>query len=114
MTIRTLLCGIRSLGTDASDDLVEFLKNRFAELQVPFETVVRTEGVRYSFINYNFCFRRLFDLCGASHFGRDFPPLKSKKKREDIIQLWLKLIAFTKWVRWQIRVCAFFTRCSRT
>jgi hypothetical protein len=39
----------------------------------------------------------LFDLRGVSHFNVDFPPLKSKKKREDIIILWLKMISYLKW-----------------
>jgi hypothetical protein len=68
----------------------------FARLQVPFETVVRTEGERYSFVNYNFCFRRLFDWYGTPHYGVDFPPLKSKKKREDAIWLWYKLLCYLK------------------
>ena len=97
MTIRYLLCGVPSLGLKAPDDLIFELKRLFGLLQVPFETVIRTEGVRYSFINYNFCFRRFFDLLGVPHYSRDFPPLKSKKKREDTIWLWLKIIDFLKW-----------------
>jgi hypothetical protein len=77
--------------------LVEFLKDSFAQIQVPFQTTVRTEGVRYSFINYNFCFRRFFDLAGCSEFGVDFPPLKSRKKRDECIALWLKIIKFLHW-----------------
>ena len=82
LTLRRYLSGVRSLGEDASEELVEFLKTRFEELQIPFELLVRSAGTRYSFIHYNFLFRRLFDLYGCSHFGVDFPPLKSKRKRE--------------------------------
>jgi hypothetical protein len=54
-------------------------------------------GRRHSFISYNFVFRRLFDLLGCSHLGADFPPLKSKRKREDIISIWLTLIRYLRW-----------------
>lgn len=99
LSIRRLLSGIRSLGHHASEELVEFLRDRFNDLQIPFEILVRSDRVRYSFLNYNFLFRRFFDLAGCSHYGIEFPPLKSKKKREDTIVLYLKLIQFTKWVR---------------
>jgi hypothetical protein len=98
LTIRRLLCGVSSLGTQAPDELVAFLKRMFAALQIPFECIVRLEGIRYSFLNYNFLFRRFFDLGGVSHYGKDFPPLKSKKKREDTILLYLRLLAVNKWV----------------
>lgn len=97
LTIRRLLCGIHSFGYGASEELVEFLKHCFRLLQVPFDMLIRAEKIRYSFINYNFLFRRFFDLYGCPHYGVDFPPLKSKKKREDTIILYLKLIAYTKW-----------------
>lgn len=99
LSIRRILSGIRSLGHYASEELVEFLRDRFKDLQIPFEFLVRQDGVRYSFLNYNFLFRRFFDLYGVSHYGVEFPPLKSKKKREDTIVLYMKLIEFTKWVR---------------
>ncbi len=69
----------------------------FALLQVPFAVLVRQHGGRYSFVNNNFCFRRCFDLLGVSHYGVDFPPLKSKKKRDDIVAMWLKMIQFLRW-----------------
>lgn len=97
LSLRWLCCGVSSRGVGITDYLVYQLKELFAALQVPFAKVVRDDGIRYSFISYNFCFRRFFDLLGVSHYGCDFPPLKSKKKREDIIILWLKLIAYTKW-----------------
>ncbi len=97
LTIRKNLCGVTSYGYGVSDEFVEWLKTMFRQLQNPFEDIVRRSKVRYSFINYNFLFRRFFDLAGVSHYGRDFPPLKSKKKREDIILLYLKLISVTKW-----------------
>lgn len=98
MTIRQRICGVYSLGVGVSEDLVEFLKLRFADLQVPFETIVRRKAKRYSFLNYNFLFRRFFDLAGVPHLSRDFPPLKSRKKREDLILLYLKLLKMTLWV----------------
>lgn len=97
MTIRRRLCGIHSFGFRASEELVEFLKTCFKQLQLPFELLVRSEGIRYSFLNYNFLFRRFFDLYGCSHYGVDFPPLKSKKKREDTVLLYIKLIGYVKW-----------------
>jgi hypothetical protein len=98
LTIRSWLCGINSSGVLASDDLVDFLRAMFSLCQMPFEQVIRQEGARYSFINYNFIFRRFFDLAGVSeHFSRDFPPLKSKKKREDIILHWFKILSHTGW-----------------
>ena len=99
LTIRLVLCGVRSTGSDVADELVNFLKAKFAALQIPFESIVRRERIRYSFINYNFLFRRFFDLYGAPHLGKDFPPLKSKKKREDTILLYLRLLEVVKWVR---------------
>lgn len=96
LTIRLLLGGRGSLGLIAPDDLVVRLKDLFLRVQVPFATVVRERGKRYSFINYNFVFRRFFDWLGVSHYGVDFPPLKSKKKRDDICLLWLKVCTFLK------------------
>lgn len=96
-SIRKELCHMDSLGVKVSGDLLIFLRERFAMLQVPFDTIVRHEGVRYSFPNYNFCLRRLFDLYGAGDCCWDFPPLKSKKKREDIVCMWLKLVTFLRW-----------------
>ncbi len=78
LSIRRILSGIRSLGHYASEELVEFLRDRFKDLQIPFEFLVRQDGVRYSFLNYNFLFRRFFDLYGVSHYGVEFvsdPPL---------------------------------------
>ncbi len=108
LTIRWYLCGITSYGRNATEELVEFLKWFFASLQVPFETIIRRKGVRYSFINYNFLFRRAFDLydwINCRHYGKDFPPLKSKKKREDVILWYLELLEYTKWVR-DFSLCA--------
>ena len=97
LTIRRVLCGISSLGSTINDDFVNVLKAMFAALQIPFESIVRQEGVRYSFLNYNFLFRRFFDLCNRSHYGKDFAPLKSKKKREETILLYLRLLEVVKW-----------------
>jgi hypothetical protein len=58
------------------------LKETFASFEVPFSKVIRNRGERYSLLNYNFLFRRAFDLLGYPHYGSDFPPLKSKKKRD--------------------------------
>lgn len=97
-SIRKELCGVDSFGAQAEDNLIIFLREMFAKLQVPFEIIVRMQGKRYSFPNYNFCLRRLLDLYGRSDYCLDFPPLKSKKKREDIIMMWLQLITYLKWV----------------
>ena len=97
LTIRRVLCGINSLGSTINDDFVDVLKDMFAALQIPFESIVRQEGVRYSFLNYNFLFRRFFDLCNRSHYGKDFAPLKSKKKREETILLYLRLLEVVRW-----------------
>jgi hypothetical protein len=97
LTIRLQLCGRGSLGLHVNDYLALRLKELFKALQVPFaQRAVRT-GRRHSFISYNFVFRRLFDLLGCSHLGADFPPLKSRKKREDIVSIWLELIAYLGW-----------------
>lgn len=72
LTIRWLLTGVPSRGRHASAELVEWLKYAFACLQRPFEDIVRRSGIRYSFVSYNFLFRRLFDLYGTPHYGLDF------------------------------------------
>lgn len=97
LTIRHFLCGKRSEGQRATELLVVHLKSMFAALQVPFANCCVAAGKRYSFISYNFVFRRLFDLLGVSHFGIDFPPLKSRRKREDILCIWSKMISYLKW-----------------
>jgi hypothetical protein len=97
LTIRLALCGRGSLGRDVNDELVFQLKEAFKRLQVPFARLAEATGRRHSFISYNFVFRRLFDLLGCSHLGTDFPPLKSRKKREDIVQIWLALVRDLQW-----------------
>jgi len=97
LTIRLALCGRGSLGLRVNEVLILSLKQLFERLQVPFAQLAERTGRRHSFISYNFVFRRLFDLLGCSHLGADFPPLKSKKKREDIISIWLGLITYLQW-----------------
>ena len=97
LTIRWLLTGERSSGVNVSENFVARLKQLFSRLQDPFTQIVKPCRARYSFLNYNFVFRRLFDLLGAPHLGRNFPPLKSRRKREDIIQLWLCICIALKW-----------------
>lgn len=73
LTIRHLLGGSSSLGVRASDGFTEDVKSLFDQLQGPFDELVRKgENLRYSFLNYNFVFRRIFDLLGCSHYGADF------------------------------------------
>ncbi len=69
----------------------------FTLIEIPFAMVVRNAGSRYSFINYNFVFRRFFDLLSVPHFSRDFPPLKSRKKREDCCWFWVCITNFLRW-----------------
>jgi hypothetical protein len=97
LTIRLQLCGRGSLGLRINDYLVLRLKELFKQLQVPFAQLAERTGRRHSFISYNFVFRRLFDLLGCSHLGADFPPLKSRKKREDIVSIWIDLIIYLRW-----------------
>lgn len=97
LTIRYRLSGLPSYGRHADGQIVFELKNLFAQLQVPFDRLVRHRGTRYSFPNYNFVFRRCFDLLGCNNYNIDFPPLKSYKKREDIICIWIKLIRYLNW-----------------
>lgn len=97
-TIRWELCGVPSFGRDASCDLIIFLREGFAALQTPFERAVRQTGKRYSFPNYNFVFRRLFDLFGCSHYGDEFPPLQSARKRQETVAAWLDMLPFVNWV----------------
>lgn len=96
-SIRKHLCHMDSTGLNVDGDLLMFLHERFAALQAPFNLFVRSDGVRYSFPNYNFCLRRLFDLYGTPECCWDFPPLKSKRKREDIVHMWLKLVRYLQW-----------------
>jgi len=94
LTIRLQLCGRGSLGAHINETLVLDLKDLFKKLQVPFAQLVQRTARRHSFISYNFVFRRLFDLLGCSHLGSDFPPLKSVKKRRDIVNIWIALAAY--------------------
>lgn len=98
LSIRRLLCGVHSTGENVTDATVERMKRLFDVIQNPFGRNVRTKTPRYSFISYNFTFRRIFDLLGvADLYSVDFPPLKSRKKREDVIWLWIRLITAMKW-----------------
>lgn len=97
LTIRLALCGRGSLGLHINDLLVLRLRELFKQLQVPFAQLAARTRRRHSFISYNFVFRRLFDLLRCSHLGADFPPLKSKKKREDITSIWVGLIEYLQW-----------------
>ena len=97
LTIQLALCGRGSLGLHINEMLAFRLKALFKQLQVPFAHVAERPGKRHSFISYNFVFRRLFDLLGCSHLGMDFPPLKSKKKRDDIVAIWIRIISYLRW-----------------
>jgi hypothetical protein len=97
LTIRFRLCGKSSCGVKAPVWIDDEIKRMFALVEAPFDRLVRDKSVRSSFPNYNFCFRRFFDILGCPQYNVDFPPLKSQKKREDIILIWLKLIHYLKW-----------------
>jgi hypothetical protein len=97
LTIRYRLCGVKSHGVDAPEWIDDEIKRMFALVEAPFDRLVRDKSIRSSFPNYNFCFRRFFDILGCPQYNEDFPPLKSQKKREDIILIWLKLIHYLKW-----------------
>ena len=97
LTIRYKLCGIPSHGKNAPAWIVEEFKHMFGCLQVPFDRLVRSRKERYSFPNYNFVIRRFCDFLGCTEYAVDFPPLKSAKKREEIVRIWLKLIKFLRW-----------------
>lgn len=92
-----MLCGVVSLGYNVDEELVDFLKSCFSQIQHPFEKYVQQAGARYSLINYNSLFRRFFELWGAPYLGADFPPLKSKRKREESIVAYLYCLEETKW-----------------
>lgn len=97
LTIRYRLCGVKSFGAEAPGWLIEEMKSMFRQLEIPFDRIVRRRGSRYSFPNYNFVIRRLFDLLGCPNFGLDFPPLKSNKKRIEIVAIWISLVRFLNW-----------------
>lgn len=98
LSIRRRLCGVHSTGENVSDVTVSRMKQLFDKVQNPFGRAVRDQTTRYSFISYNFTFRRIFDLLGIAHLHSvDFPPLKSRKKREDVIFLWLRVIKALQW-----------------
>jgi len=97
LSIRHMLCGVPSFGIYITDSLALQLKSMFSLLQAAFTYVVRRPKLRYSFLNYNFVFRRLLDLLGRSELGLDFPPLKSRRKREDITYLWALLVKYLQW-----------------
>ncbi|MGB0548745.1 MAG: hypothetical protein ACPGR8_06385 [Limisphaerales bacterium] len=97
LTIRYILTGEPSYGYYFGDVIAPYLKEMFAKLQQPFEQTVRTRRKRYSFISYNFVFRRLFDLLGFPEFGEDFPPLCGAAKRVELVALWLRMMNFLNW-----------------
>lgn len=97
LTIRHFLTGEPSYGYYFGDVMAPHLKEMFAKLQQPFEMTVRTRRKRYSFISYNFVFRRLFDLLGFPEFGEDFPPLCGAAKRVELVALWLNMMSFLNW-----------------
>jgi hypothetical protein len=97
LSIRHMLCGVPSTGIMVDEELVTDMKILFDQLQRPFNQA-RQAIARFSFVNYNFVFRRIFDYLGVgSYYARDFPPLKSRKKREDIIALWRRVLFFAQW-----------------
>lgn len=90
LTIRYELTGWRSRGYYASQLLVQAIRKRFAELLPCFKRRIKGNG-RYSIININFLFRRIFDLEDAAWFAPDFPPLKTDSKRKKLVQMWTEI-----------------------
>lgn len=91
LTIRYQLTGIESRGCRVSYAVVDELKYLFNVIQPAFDLTCKHPGSRFSMLNYNFLFRRFFDLINRSDLCVDFPPLKSQAKRANMVQLWLEI-----------------------
>lgn len=96
LSIRANLTGHKSRGVYAPSWLVNNIRERFAQLLVPFKKLVKGNG-RYSVINLNFTFRRLLDLEGMSWYAVDFPPLKTPAKRKKLVYMWVDCCKQTGW-----------------
>jgi len=102
LTIRCWVSeGVESKGAQLPqpqrEALFYVLSTLFARLQEPFDVMAKVCWNRHSFVNYNFIFRRLLDLIDQSNLATDFPPLKNKRKRNDIILMWIDLIIYLDW-----------------
>lgn len=98
LSLRHRLCGVPSTGFDAPDELALLLKELFAQVEVAFYYLGRERGwYKRSYRQYNFTFRRFFDLIHAPELSRDFPPLKTEKKRREVAEVWLACCIFLKW-----------------
>ena len=97
LTIRHRLTGIESYGVHANDYVVDELRTLFNVVQAPFGRSCHGINGRSSMLNYNFLFRRFFDLIGESFYGEDFPPLKSPAKRETMVMLWINICHIMSW-----------------
>lgn len=96
LTLRYLLGGRKSRGTYASERVVREVRSLLVHVLSAFKARVKGKG-RYSIININFLFRRVFDLLGISWFAIDFPPLKTEAKRIKLVQMWVDCCDFLNW-----------------
>jgi len=65
------------------------LDDLFIELQTPFKNY-KQEG-RKNFLNYNYCFARLFQKLGCPQFAMFFPLIKSKAKLKALDDTWQQM-----------------------
>lgn len=96
LSIRFQLTGVRSRGCYAPDWLVQAVRTRFAEILRPFKDRIKNKG-RYSIINVNFMFRRIFDLEGMQWYAVDFPPLRTDSKRRRLVNMWVECCEYTRY-----------------
>lgn len=94
LSIRFMLTGVKSRGCVAPDWLVNAVRKRFNSILVPFKKHLKGNG-RYSMINLNFVFRRIFDIEGVPWYSIDFPPLKTESKRRKLVNMWVECCKYT-------------------
>lgn len=71
------------------------LDELFTALQEPFKHH-KTQG-RKNFLNYNYCFARLFQKMGCEQYSMFFPLIKSKGKLKQLDDTWQQMVSGLGW-----------------
>jgi len=71
------------------------LDELFTQLQEPFKHH-KVQG-RKNFLNYNYCFARLFQKMGCEQYSMFFPLIKSKGKLKQLDDTWQQMVSGLGW-----------------